>query len=348
MLRGKEQKKEDSGIRGRPDHIETRKLALRATNDVSVVSKAGMDLGQHPSPLFPVVVVSLLIACGVGLQLATAQAPTSSDEAEDQSFYLDKPVLHPERLSGIWEAKDPRGGAIGIQLIFMATAPVDATTLVGVEQAWQSLEVGVYHRAGAALQFGEENFFSDSLRGGSVRYEGERLTLHLEQLDLDLLRTTGDEWSGRVHRMDFNAHVTLIRPGSDNSVGKAWFVGTWASDGSSDLNCLHIVEPVPGQFAGWSDTLQLMGLVHFAPNVSKPAYALEHYGELAKVRLTENGNAAVELYAYTGMCCPHPFVGSPADDGAVMNADWPDGPNQAPHKSEWRKVDGDSCIVAAR
>jgi hypothetical protein len=31
-------------------------------------------------------------------------------------------------------------------------------------------------------------------------------------------------------------------------------------------------------------------------------------------------------------------VGSPAD--------WPEGPNQAPHKSEWKKMPGGSCIIA--
>ena len=105
-------------------------------------------------------------------QVATAPEAT----AEDKSFYLSKPVVYPEELSGIWEVLNGHGGAIGIHLILDTTVSADAVTLVGVEQAWLDLQVGIYQRAGTVLQFGEENFFSDSPRGGSVRYDDGRFT----------------------------------------------------------------------------------------------------------------------------------------------------------------------------
>jgi hypothetical protein len=135
----------------------------------------------------------------------TTALVTQTAPAKDASFYVGKPIAHPEELSGIWEVADGHGGAVGIQLILSTTVSADAVTLFGIEQAWLNLEVGIYQRAGAVLQFGEENFFMDSLRGGSVRYDDGRLSLHAAEFDLDLLRTGGDRWSGRIHRNGFDS-----------------------------------------------------------------------------------------------------------------------------------------------
>src|SRR5271155_3499273 len=110
-----------------------------------------------------------VIACNfIASWFAYSQVTTAPETLADyKSFYVGTPIAHPEELSGVWEVPDGHGGAVGIHLILSTTAPADATTLVGVEQAWLNLQLGIYQRAGTVLQFGEENFFSDSPRGGS-------------------------------------------------------------------------------------------------------------------------------------------------------------------------------------
>jgi hypothetical protein len=257
------------------------------------------------------------------------------------------PVAHPEDLSGIWESPDGRGGAIGIHLVLDTTVPVEATTLAGARQSWLGLQVGLYRRSGAELQMGDENFFSDSLRGGSIRYEGDRLSLHARGYDLDLHRIDGDKWSGRFHREDINSAVTLARPTMQPISKATWFLGTWKSMSGSQTTCLHIAEASPIAFLAWSDTLSTKGSANFPPQSPKAPYSWEHYGDLAKVQSAEGGSLSVELSAYSPICCSHRFHATSADNGKAMKADWPAGANQAPHKSRWSKMPGNTCITPA-
>jgi hypothetical protein len=287
------------------------------------------------------------------------QHNSSAQEHQDRSFYLGTPVTHPEDLSGVWEAPDGRGGAIGIHLLLDATVSVDATTLTGARQTWLGLQVGLYRRSGVELQPGDENFFSDSMRGGGVRYEGDRLTLHARGYDLELRRIAQDredkdkkdKWSGRFHRQDIDTVVALARPGSTTDTSKpttrdTWFLGTWKSMSGPQVTCLHIAQGVSAAFLAWSDNLSTLGSTSFAPPVPKPPYSWEHYGDLAKVQ-PENGGLWVELGAYSPICCSHRFHATSADNGKAMKADWPAGPSQSPHKSKWTKVPGGSCISGA-
>src|ERR1035437_5558677 len=274
------------------------------------------------------VVGSSLVVFGVVFQHAAAQGSISGQQAEDQSFDLGKSVPHPEELSGVWETPDGHGSAIGHHLMLDTTAPVDATTLVGTEQAWHHLVVDVYHRVGAVLQFGEENTFSDSLHGGGVRYQDGQLTLHSGSVDLDLRRVDGNNWSGRVHCREFDSQIRLSRPEAQAKSKHSWLVDTWRDESiCPGIYCIHVVETILGEFIGWSDYLFTWGNVHFRPDARKPLYSLEHYGDLVKVRAAKRDTASIELGAYVGLCCPHAFVGTPAKDGAVMRADWPEGPN---------------------
>jgi hypothetical protein len=237
---------------------------------------------------------------------------------------------------------------VGIHLRLDTTAPADATTLAGTQQSWFGLSVGLYRQAGTELQLGEENFFSDSPRGGSVRYEQGRLTLHFSGYDLDLHRVAGDKWSGRFHREDFDAVVTLLRPmlqAAPSHSGGAWFIGTWKSSSGPNITCLHIARQSSLAFVAWADTLNTWGSTEFTPQLPRPPYSWEHYGNPAKIQLFESGNVSIELGAYNATCCSHLFLATPARDGREMNADWPPGPNQAPHKSKWTKIPGDSCIA---
>jgi hypothetical protein len=274
---------------------------------------------------------------------------TPSRQQQDRSFYLGTPVTHPEDLSGVWEAPDGHGGAVGIHLILDTTAPVDATTLIGTRQAWLGLRVVLYRRTGTEL--GEDNSFSDSPRGGSVRYKDGRLTLHspptglTSGYDLDLQRVAGDKWLGRFHREDFDSVVTLVRPMLRASSNKAWFVGTWKSSSGPGTTCLHIAQQSPAGLIAWADTLLAWGLTRIAPQAVKPPYSWEHYGERVKVEPSSNGSLTVELGAYSGICCSHRFTATSADGGKAMKADWPAGPNQSPHKSKWTKMPGNTCIA---
>jgi len=279
-------------------------------------------------------------------QPAITQDSASGQRPDDRSFYSGKPVPHPEELSGVWEAPDGKGGAVGLHLTLVTTAPADATTRVGVSQEWDHLEVGIYHRVGAVFEIGEENGFSDSVRGGGVRYESGKLTLHSGSSDLELQRVDGGNWSGRVHYKDFDSQVRLSRPESQSKSKDTWLVGTWREKSdSASFTCLHIVETSPGEFAGWSDYLLTWGNVRFASNARKPKQAFENYGNLVRVRPDEQERASIVLGWYGGICCPRPFVGTPENDGAMMRAEWPAGPNQAHHTSHWTKMRGNSCTV---
>jgi hypothetical protein len=276
-------------------------------------------------------------------QEATAQGTPTP--AEDTSFYVGSPIAHPEELSGLWEVPDGHGGAVGIQLILSTTVSADAVTLFGIEQAWLNLEVGIYQRAGAVLQFGEENFFMDSPRGGSVRFDDGRLSLHAAEFDLDLLHINGDRWSGRIHRNSFDSTAILTRPGIGTAKTKPWFVGTWKTGDQSIQSCIHITEQAPGEFVGWRDSLSAWGSARSAPHLPKPPYSLEIYGDLAKVGTADDGNVSIELNAFDAMCCSHLFQGLPEGNGTVMKAVWPPGINQTPHQTKWLKMSGNTCIV---
>ena len=147
----------------------------------------------------------------------------------------------PEELSGIWEAPDGTGGAVGLNLMLTTTDPSDVTSLTGVMQSWDRLTVGLYQRSGPTLVSGEASWFEDSPRGGGVVYEDGRLRLRLPRFDVDLRRSAEDQWVGRLHRKSFDANVTLKRPEMQSSGRAAWYVGTWKnSDGVSQAACTWV------------------------------------------------------------------------------------------------------------
>ena len=126
-----------------------------------------------------------------------------------------------------------------------------------------------------------------------------------------------------------------------------WFLGTWKSTIGSQTTCLHIAEASPTAFLAWSDILSTDGSANFSPQIPKPPYSWEHYGDLVKVQSARNGSLSVELGAYSPICCSHRFYAVSADSGKAMKADWPAGPNQSPRKSRWTKMPGNTCITPA-
>lgn len=276
--------------------------------------------------------------------------------AVQQSPYLGQSVVNPEELSGLWETSDGKGGAVGIHLRLVTTATGNAKTLTNTPQFWEHLEVGVYQRKGAQIEFGEENFFTDSPTGGRVTFQNRRLQLTAASFDLDLTQQAEGQWVGRLHRESFDSLVTLRRPDATNRanmqpivgtpiVGNK-IVGTWLlkSIDPAHISCIHIAQQGENAFIGWSDSLRAPGVEIYGKNIVWPETALESYGVLMNVHLETDGKFTLELHALSPTCCSHKFVGRVAQDGNLINGDWPSGPNQTPQSGSWVKVAGDSCV----
>jgi hypothetical protein len=287
----------------------------------------------------------ILLACGNSQhsKTSTVQKALKEDPSFYASVYTGRPVSDPEALSGIWEARDGRGGAVGIDLQLITYLPRDARSFEGTNETWQSLHVGVYERALPTTKFGEENYFADSRQGGDVRYENGRLTLHSGPFDLDLVRLPGERWSGRLHRMDFDAKVVLTRFG-DPANKKTGFVGTWRMDwGAGTFACLHISQPAPGEFTAWADRHQVPGLMRFAPGLERPATAMQIYGEMIVARSTPEGGLLLESPASLPACCPHSSVATLTKHGMQLR-----GSGSSLDGAGWRKMPGPTCIVPNR
>jgi hypothetical protein len=274
----------------------------------------------------------------IGSQFAAAQSAAS----DDQSPYHGRVVTSPESLSGLWQAPDGHGGLVGLHLQLITDIPSTTTTLTGVQQTWEHLEVGVFQTKGPTLQSEDQNYFSDSPRGSNVRFENDRLSLHFASayartpsVDLDLTRA-GDTWTGRFHRGDFDAQVELRRPAAN--------ADTWIVDSPMGRSCVHVPNSTAPEFNGWSDNIPTFGHVRFANNIPRPATSAATYGDLVKIRHLDDNKISIEFNAYGGMCCSHVFVGTITPDGMHLTGTWAAGPNQSPHPGSFRKAPPYSCL----
>jgi len=300
--------------------------------------------------------LALLLAALVTPGFWPQSSVTTGAEANpgDRSFYLDQPVGHPEALSGIWEASNGQGGAVGIHMVLMTNVSGDADPPAWTPQKWQHLEFGVFQRKGPEMAFGEEGFFADDPRGGSVTLQNGRLRLHFistwkdtPSVDLDLMRQEGDCWHGRFHRGSFDSVVTLCRPTPGSEVRQSPLVGTWAQFTGLGSGCIHIAQIGRDTFAGWSDSLEIPGKVIFGNNIPGPHWLFQEFGTLARVHMNEDGEVSLELGAYNPMCCSRTFKGHLSTDGNMIVGDFPPGTNQSPHAAVWTKMAEDSCVDPA-
>jgi hypothetical protein len=259
-------------------------------------------------------------------------------------------MSHPEDFAGRWEAPDGQGGEIGMNVLLSTTVPNSTTNLKGIPQSLQDFEIGLYQRSGPNVKPLGFNFFTTSVNGGAT-WDGQHLRIDLQRkaelpsVHVDLAwNAAARVWTGAFERGAFrNEALVLKRPtGPYNSL----FVGTWFESNSLMNNCLHIAEAQDGTFTGWGDDIQIPGRISYANGLRPPERAMEHYGEIAKVKITEPDRIEVELRAYTPICCSHPFTATISHDGNSLLVEWPVGPKQAPRSAKWIRVQGDSCISA--
>lgn len=111
-------------------------------------------------------------------------------------------------------------------------------------------------------------------------------------------------------------------------------------------NCLHIAQSEDGTFAAWSDDLVVPGRLRYANGIQPPERVTEHYGEIAKVKVTGTDRIEVELKAYTPMCCSLPFSAAISSNANSLVGAWLPGPMQTPRPVKWTRVQGGSCRSA--
>ncbi len=252
-------------------------------------------------------------------------------------------MTHPENLSGIWLGPDGRGGTVGLVLTLFTNAPASAKTLKGVPQTWVALEAAIYLSPGAELTFADGNSFSDSPRGGLLRYDHDRLQDHWGAFDLNLVHTSRDEWTGTIRRPGFNGALLLRRPGAGVRQ-KTWLEGAWMSSDGLLPSCLHIAAQASGRYLAWSDNLQTWGSLRFGPHVERPALAPETYGDLIDVEAAGPTHATVTVGAHSGNCCSHTFVISRAQNRTFVRVDSPSPLGVSRPMTTWTRMPTNACI----
>ncbi|QEE30564.1 hypothetical protein FTW19_22785 [Terriglobus albidus] len=238
-----------------------------------------------------------------------------------------------------------------MNILISTTVPSSATDLTGVPQALEDFEIGLYQRSGSDVKPLGFNFFATSA-AGRASWDGRHLRIDspqkagLPEVHVDLAWDgTTRSWTGSFERAAFrNQEITLKRPARAQT---SPFVGTWFERTGVMNNCLHVAQAQDGTFTGWGDDIRIPGQTRYANGLRPPERAMLHYGEIAKVKLSEPDRIEVELRAYTLMCCSHPFSAVISRDGKSLVGNWPAGTNQVSRPAIWTRVEGESCISAA-
>jgi hypothetical protein len=262
------------------------------------------------------------VLCAIVVSFNTSWVSAQTTGLQDASPYRGKPVADPEGLSGLWETSNGHGGFLGIHMVLGTSVAPDAKphggTLDGVEQRWEYLNLGVYEQRRSEFAFGDEGYFSDASSDAAVRINDGHLQLHYAShatvtsaVDLDLVKQ-GDRWVGRFHRGSFDQQVTLERPGTGlKTYNKV--AGTWGAVGFLS-RVVHVGEQAPGQFAGWTDALQIPGTVRSGPSVP-PHRLFEIYGERVRVQRAGDAGVMFEFGADSAVCCARTWAGKLSVDG---------------------------------
>lgn len=259
------------------------------------------------------------------------------------------PIATPENLAGRWETSDGNGGMVGMNVLVSTHIDGAPVSLIGHTQYLDNLDVGLYQRTGKDVGEFDFSFFSTSAEGGAT-WDGQQLRMQapqrkdLPKVEISLSwNETNKQWDGHFERGEFNRQVTLKRPVHANVSS---FVGTWFDSKGLMNNCVHIAQQSDGGFTAWSDDVLAPGRLRYANGIQPPNQSREHYGEIAKAKVNVSGEIAVELRAYTAMCCSHAFVARISPDANTLTGSWSSGPNQNPRPIEWKKMQTNSCLAA--
>jgi hypothetical protein len=302
------------------------------------------------------VVVAVL---SLGIDLAAQQTPSRPVPPAPPHIdpYGGPPLQNPAVLAGVWEAPNGHGGIVGMQIL-LNTRGEDIETI----------EFGLFERSGAELGELPFNYFIPEGRGAdSCHWDGYHLTIDFAGYSNNERATPAqramlpavhadlwwDEvaatWSGVLQYKGSQGQVVLRRPAAHSTNNP--FVGTWISNqrGPSD-NCLHIAEESDGKLNGWVDHIPDPSGIFVPRNRPAPMPMMTSYGHMAKVQVTGNDQVALELNAYTGICCPIAFTGKISADGKSLEGSVSggsltslDGPSAQP--MTWSRVAGDSCAA---
>lgn len=130
----------------------------------------------------------------------------------------------PDLPVGVWEAAQPDGSVIGIDLATVPASEPDAVYPEGTPRPQGSRpQIGVYQRLQKTIACGEEIFFAICWTGpgssdGYESYANRKLeTQHYDRVDhseihVELVLDPGkDVWTGRFHRKGLDGQVILHR-----------------------------------------------------------------------------------------------------------------------------------------
>ena len=252
----------------------------------------------------------------------------------------------PAQASGLWEASDGEGGAVGIELLLTTLVNGRAVRLDDTKQQRQSLAAKVFHRTTPELKSGQANSFVDSPET-PLDTDGQTLRLSWGNLKgvgpgvlLDLrYDKKADTWSGLFRRDAFSASVILMRPRADAGSTPNPLAGAWQSPDLAQPDCLHIAEHSDGTLTGWYDTLRVPGLLRYGNGIRAPDHVMESYGDALRATEVKKGTLLIELHTDAAGCCTATLVARlrRGNSLAVLGA-------QGSVSTAWRRAPGGTCL----
>ena len=160
----------------------------------------------------------------------------------------------------------------------------------------------------------------------------------MPRMDVDLIwNQKAQTWIGFFERGSFKGHVLLRRPNSRMAANP--FVGTWSEVSGITNRCIHIAQAADGSLAVWSDNLQSFYGMRYAKGIEPFKTTREFYGELGTGSLQQPDRIAVEVNAYSAICCPHSFTAKISADHQSLVA-----PFDTTRSTLWRRMPANSCL----
>ena len=279
-----------------------------------------------PSTNFKILLVAFTVLV-TGGRPALSQTPLQGSD-----------ITHPEQMSGIWESEDTQP-TYGLDIELTTKVFGLPTTLAGVPQKITGVFFGVYEVKNFVSFAGRHFFSADSdgvqltsrsMRVSQSKTDGEQ-TVALN-LTFD---PQGNQWSGKAHIDNFNGQITFGRPHTRSRTASAPLAGTWEHFSPVGI-CLHVAQQSDGSMAGWSDQLQVPGLIRYANGIKPPSETIEIYGVQDQVELVSPDAMLIHRDPYAAGGNLQTEIGKLTSDPNVMSAG---------AFKPWRRVAGDSCAA---